>query len=149
MQRAETVDEFVLGLERLAADAVEAGVDVLVDVAVVVDPLEEVTNERLVALVGRADEEVVCGVDPPRQLAPALDDLVGELLRRLPALGGHARNLRRMLVDARQEERLLAALAVMAREDIGRDRRVRVADVRRRVDVVDGCRHVEAHRNPL
>ena len=44
---ALAVDELVLGLERLAADAVEAGVDVLVDVAVVVDPLEELLDEAL------------------------------------------------------------------------------------------------------
>ena len=49
--RALPVDELVLGLERLAADAVEAGVDVLVDVAVVIDPLQEVLHELLVALV--------------------------------------------------------------------------------------------------
>ena len=48
---ALAVDELVLGLERLAADAVEPGVDVLVDVAVVVDPLQEVLDEALVALV--------------------------------------------------------------------------------------------------
>ena len=42
---ALAVDELVLALERLAADAVEAGVDVLVDVAVVVDPLEELPDE--------------------------------------------------------------------------------------------------------
>ena len=48
---AVAVDELGLGLERLAADAVEPGVDVLVDVAVVVDPLEEVLDEALVALV--------------------------------------------------------------------------------------------------
>ena len=50
-----------------------------------------------------------------------------------------------LLVDAREEVRLLPTLLVMANEDVGRDRRVRVADVRRRVDVVDrGCQ-VEAH----
>ena len=60
---ALAVDELVLGLERLAADAVQPGVDVLVDVAVVVDPLQEVLDEALVPLIGRPDEEVDRRVD--------------------------------------------------------------------------------------
>ena len=59
MLGAEAVDEIGLALELLAADAVQPRVDVLVDVAVVVDPLQELLDEALVALVGRADEEVV------------------------------------------------------------------------------------------
>src|SRR5581483_8673993 len=58
VDRALAVDEVSLGVERLAADAVEAGVDVLVDVAVVVDSLQEAADELLVALVARPDEEV-------------------------------------------------------------------------------------------
>src|SRR4029077_12579954 len=43
VDRAQPVGrQLVFGLERLAADAVEARVDVLIDVAVVVDPLQEV-----------------------------------------------------------------------------------------------------------
>src|SRR3712207_8964347 len=40
--------EFLLGVEGLALRAVEAGVDALVDVAVVVDPLHELLHHRLV-----------------------------------------------------------------------------------------------------
>jgi len=39
------------------------------------------------------------------------------------------------------------ALAMVPRQDVGSDRRVRVPDMRRRVDVVDRCRHVVAHRS--
>ena len=143
---ALAVDELVLALERLAADAIEAGVDVLVDVAVVVDLLEELLDEGLVSLVRRPDEVVDRRVDPLRQLLPGDGDLVDVLLRREPLLLGHARNLVGVLVDPRQEVRPLAPLPVMAHEDVADDGRVRVTDVRRRVDVVDGCRQVEAHR---
>ena len=78
-QRA--VDELRLELERLAADAVETGVDVFVDIAVVVDALEEVTNELRVLRVRGADEEVRLGVDSTRQLAPGDRDAVDVLLR--------------------------------------------------------------------
>src|SRR5690349_13381759 len=50
--------QLLLVLELLAADAVPAGVDVLVDVAVVVHLLQELTDEALVALVACLNEEV-------------------------------------------------------------------------------------------
>ena len=145
MDRAPAVHQLFLGLELLAAVAVQAGVDVLVDVAVVVDPLQEVLDVALVALIAGADEEVVDRVEASRQLLPGADDGVGVRLRLEPLLRGDARDLVRMLVHARQEEGLVSTLPVMAREDVRRDRRVGVAQRRRRVYVVDRCRHVEAH----
>ena len=143
---ALAVDELGLRLERLAADAVEAGIDVLVDVAVVVDPLQEVLDEGLMTVIRRPDEEVDRRVDALGQLLPGDDDLVDVLLGREPLLLGHARNLVGVLVDPRQEVGALAPLPVMAHEDVADDGRVRVTDMRRRVHVVDGCRQVEAHR---
>ena len=145
VQRALSVDELRLRLERFAADAVETRVHVLVDVTRVVHPLEEVGDECLVALVGRPDEEVIGGFDTPRNLLPRADDAIGELHGRESLLLGDARDLRRMLVDARQEEGVLSALAVVPHQDVGSDRRVRVPDVGRRVHVVDRCRHVVRH----
>src|SRR5207247_5912706 len=107
------VNEITLALELLAADAVQAAVDVLVDVAAVVDSLEEVLDEALVSLVGRADEEVIVGIDAPRQLAPGLDDLVDVRLGVEPLLLGHPVDLRGVLVGAGEEERFLAALAMV------------------------------------
>src|SRR4029079_904242 len=64
MVRALAVNELVLVLEGLAADAIPARIHVLVDVlaAVVVDALEELLDEKVVALIARPDEEVVPGV---------------------------------------------------------------------------------------
>src|SRR5207253_9583983 len=59
VDRALPVDELRRSLELLAADAIEAGIGVLVDVAVVVDALEEVLDEPMMTLVARADEEVI------------------------------------------------------------------------------------------
>jgi hypothetical protein len=50
-----------------------------------------------------------------------------------------------VLVGARQEEGLLAALAAVAGEDVRGDRRVRVPDVRRRIDVINRCGDVKTH----
>src|SRR4030095_2234468 len=71
---AQAVDQVGLALELLAADAVQAAVDVLVDVAVVVDALQKLLDEPMMALVGGGDEEVVLGTDAFRQRPPLFDD---------------------------------------------------------------------------
>ena len=141
---ALSVDEIVLGLERLAADAIQPGVHVLVDVPVVVQRLQESLHEPLVLLVARADEEVVRRIEAFRELTPDDRDLVGVLLRGQALLRRDARDLRGVLVDPGQEERFDATLTLVAGEDVRRDRRVRMPDVRGRVHVVDRCGDVEA-----
>ena len=99
------------------------------------------------ALVCRADEKVVLGIDLLGQLTPVLlDHLVDESLGVDPRFLGHAVDPRRMFVGSGQEERLVAALAVMPDDHVRGDGRVRIADARRRVHVVDRCGQVEAHR---
>src|SRR5205085_3071509 len=66
--------ELVFGLELLAADAVQARVGVLVNVPVVVDPLDELLDEAVVALISRAYEEVGRRADPARQGAAVVLD---------------------------------------------------------------------------
>jgi hypothetical protein len=143
--RALAVDELGFRVEGLAAAAVETCVDAIVDLPRVVNPLQELLHQPLVALVGRADEEVVGDVDPLGHLEELGRVAVDELLRLQAGLLRHARDVRPVLVRAGQEERLLSALAVVAREDVRGDRRVGMAHVRRRVDVVNRCRDVEAH----
>ena len=82
------------------------------------------------ALVARPDEEVGLRVQALRQLAPGLGDLVDVLLRGRPCSSATRQTFVACSSTPGQEERLVAALPMMAREDVGRDRRVRVADVR-------------------
>ena len=131
VDRAEPpLDELVLAVERLARRAVPAAVAALVDVARLVDALEDALHLRLVLGVGGADEEVVGGVEHTAQGAEALREHVGLLARGAPLPLGGAGDLAAVLVGAGEEEDVLAALAVMPRDDVGHDRRVRVADVR-------------------
>ncbi len=146
MIRALAVDKVGLRLERLTADAVETRVDALVHVTVVVDPLEKVANESLVPLVRRPNEEVRLRADATRELSPHLGDTIDVLLRPEAFRLCDTKYLRRVLVHTGEKEGLVAALAVVPHDDVGRDRRVRVPDVRRRVHVEDRCRQVEAHR---
>ena len=147
MDRAGVVGaELGLGLEVRAAGAVPALVEALVDVPVVVDALHDLLDARLVARVGGADEEVVGGVDARHQVLEAARVAVGELARGDPLALGRLGDRLPVLVSAGEEEDLLPALAHVAGEDVGADRRVRVPEVRGGVDVVDRRRDVEGHR---
>ena len=144
MLGALPVHELRLRLEGLAPDAVQARVDVLVDVVatVVPDPLQELLHEPFVAVVARPDEEVVGDVEAGGERPPRLDDAVDVFLRGEALLRGDPRDLRRVLVDAGEKERLTSALSLMTSEDVRGHGRVGVPDVRRRVDVVDRCGEV-------
>ena len=96
--------------------------------------------------VGRADEEVVREVEPLGHLLEVDDVAVGQLAWRDALALGDLGDRLAVLVGAGEEEDLLAALAHVARDDVGGDRRVRVAEVGLGVDVVDRGRDVEAHR---
>ena len=63
VDRAVAVDELVLGVVRLARHAVEAFVRAELDVAAVVDRLQELLHRGVVARLGRADEVVVGDVE--------------------------------------------------------------------------------------
>ena len=137
-----------VGLEVRAAGAVPALVHALVDVAVVVDALHDLLDALAVARVGGADEEVDRGVDARHQVLEARGVAIGELLRADALALGLLGDRLAVLVGAGEEEDLLAALAHVAGEDVGADRRVRVPEVGRGVDVVDRRGDVEGHRGP-
>ena len=146
MDRAGVVrPDLRLGLEVGAAWAVPALVHPLVDVAVVVDALDDLLDPLHVALVRGPDEEVVGGVDLGRHLLEAWREAVAELARRDPLGLGLLRHRLTVLVGAGQEEDVLPALAMVPGEDVGGDRRVGVAQMGLAVDVVDRGGDVEAH----
>ena len=76
---AQAVDELVFLVVELAADAVEALVGVELDVAGVVDPLEELLHRAVVAGLGGADEVVVGDVEAVPGLAEEGAVAVGPL----------------------------------------------------------------------
>ena len=146
MNRAAiAVLELAVGLEVGAARAVPALVVPGVDVAVVVDPLHHLGDLRHVLRIGRADEEVVGGVQPCRQLLEADGVLVTELARRDPEPLGLLRDRLAVLVRPGEEEHVLTALAHVPREHVGSDRRVGVPEMGLPVHVVDGRGDVVRH----
>ena len=95
--------------------------------------------------IGGADEEVVGDAELRHQRLEALGVAVGQLLGLDPlGLGGVGHRLA-VLVGTGEEEHVVVALAHVARDHVGGDRLVRVAEVRHAVDVGDGGGDVERH----
>src|SRR5690606_24835757 len=100
--------------------AVPALVDTLVDVAVFLYLLDHGLDPLDVARVGGANEEVIGRVDPGNHVAEAGGAAVDQFLRRDALFLGGLGDRFAVFVGAGQEEDVLAALAVMPGEDVGR-----------------------------
>ena len=129
--------------EGLAFGAVLALVGTLVDVALLVELLEDLLHGLDVALVGGADEVVVLDVHQLPQILGGGDDLIDKFLGRLASLRGLALDLLAMLVRAGEEVGVVAELLFEARHRVGGHGGVGVADVHVAAGVVDGRGDVE------
>lgn len=136
----------LVGLELLAAVAVPALVATLVDVAVVVDLLDEGAAALLVPLVTGLDEDVGADAQGVPDLAELPGHVVAVLLRLLPQLGGPLRHLDGVLVRPHQEKDVITLHAPVACLHVGADLLEGGADVRPAVGVVDGGGQVKACR---
>ena len=96
------------------------------------------------ALLGGADVVVVRAVEPLDHGLEARDVAVDELARREPFPGRGLQHLDAVLVGAGQEKHVVAVEPHEARDRVGRDRLVGVADMRRAVRVGDRGRDVVA-----
>ncbi len=144
LEGSGAVDDLRLWLELLTTHAVERLVLARVDVARVVQPLEEHLHVLLMALLRGADEVVVGDVERLQQREPALgDELVHPLLRRDVVRRCGAEHLLAVLVGAGQHPGVIAAVAVPTRERVDGHRCVPVADVGHIGGVVDGRGDVE------
>ena len=77
------------------------------------------------------------------QIAENLFVLVDELLRRDPRFFGRALDIHAVLVGAGEIRDVVAAHPLVARDHVAHDRRIRRADVRPRIRVVNRRRQVE------
>ena len=84
-----------------------------------------------------------------RQVLEAHRVAVAQLARRDALALGRLRDRLAVLVGAREEEHVLAALAHVTREHVGRDRRVRVPEMGLGVHVVDRRGDVVGHERSM
>jgi len=104
----------------------------------VVQLLEHGLHDALVALVRGGGPAVVAHVQLVPEGCEMLGDAVDKLLRAESGLVGAFLHLLAVLVDAGEEVHLTAVLALEAGHHVSENLLIGVADVRRRVRVVDG-----------
>ena len=150
VDRAQPLDQVLFGLERLAADAVEAFVGALVDVAIVEADLGQLLHRgEMPPAVAGADEVVERDVQPLPDVAEDLLHLVAVGQRILALLDRLAEDVLRVLVVPHQEMGVVAGQPPVAGDDIGGDLLVGRAQVRAAVDEVDGGGQEVAHARGL
>ena len=144
MQRTAAVDEVLLLLEFLAADAVPPLVNAFVDVARVVEAPRQFGDAGMVTRFGGADEVVERHLEP---LPGAAEFLLHPIAVRPRIESGLDRllvDVLRVLVVAHQKARVEPAQPLVAGDDVGADLLVRRPEVRPAVDVIDGRGQKEA-----
>ena len=114
--------------EALARRAIVALVRALVNVALLVEFLEDLLNDLLVPFVGGADEVVILNVHQLPQILGLGDDLVHKLLRRYTRFLGLALDLLTVLVGSGEEIGVVAGHLLEPGHAVRRHGRVRVTD---------------------
>ncbi len=135
----------VRGVIGLVAHRIPAGIFAEIDVAVLLHAPPDFLRRAVMALLGGADEVVV-------RAAHALDHglekgnvALKQLVRRQPLFGAGLLDFHPVLVGAGEEIDVVAVEPHEARDGVGRDRLIGVADMRRPVRVgdrggdVEGC----------
>ena len=129
--------------ELFAARAIPSGVLAAIDGRAAVrgvrlgQPRPQFQHPGLVSLLGGANELVILDSEPFPQAAKLRAQLVAVLFRRDTALARDALNVLAMLVIAGEQKRVIALHSFEAPDGVGHQRRVGVAQVRRRVHVIE------------
>src|SRR5689334_11277511 len=123
MQNALSVDDFVVLLERFAANAVPTRVRLLVEIVgrVFENQLDEVLDARLVRGISGAHELIVGDAEQRPDLFRALGDSVNQLLWRDFSLSGSLRDLLSVLVHSDEEVDVVAFQPVVTGNRVGAD----------------------------
>ena len=127
----------VLGVVRLVAHRVPAGIFVEIDVAVLLHPPPDFLRRAVMALLGGADEVVVRAVQPLGHGLEARHVAVEQLPRRDALLRRGLLDLLAVLVGAGEEEHVIAVEPHEAGDGVGRDHLIGVPDMRRAVRIGD------------
>ena len=148
MLRTKTVLQLFFGIETLAAGAVMPAVFAEINVAPVVNALEQGLHRRLVRGIGGADETVVPDAEPGPQRLIFGGNAVHELLGSLARLGGGLDDLVAVFIRAREHAGVFSAHAMKTLERIRHKGGVGMPEVGAGIDVVDGSSDVEALHGP-
>src|SRR5215475_630358 len=126
----------VFGVKFVAVGAIQALVFALVDVAVLPHPPPKFLGGALVVIVSGADPVVVGEAVRREGRLEFVDDVVNVPFNGQAALFRRALDVQSVLIGPGQKEGLEAALTLVASHRVGDQRRVKVAEMRMRVDVI-------------
>src|SRR5262249_9184832 len=129
--------------ELVAVSAEPAVVAALVDVAALVHQPPEVLHRGFVMRIGSPQPQVVLDTQRFKRLFEIADDCIDVLLDRDTQRFRGPLDVYAVFVSPGQKEGVKPSLPFEADQRVGDKSRVRVADVRLRVGVVDRCRYVE------
>ena len=133
----------LIGEELFLAGGVPVGLLPLINQALVEELLQELLHDLLVTRFGRTDIIVVRYVKIAEHALKDRGNLVDEDLGFNATLEGGLLDLLAVLVKTGEKVHLTAAHAHMARDHVGEDFLIGVAEVRRTVGIVDGRGDVE------
>ena len=125
----------VFGVIGLIADRVPAGIFVEIDVTGCLHPPPDRLRGPIMARLGGADEIVVGAVQPLDHGAETRHVAIQQVLRRQTIPRRRLLDLLAVLVGAGEKEHVIAVEALKARDGIGRDHLIGVADMRRAVRI--------------
>ena len=134
---AVAVDQLLLLLEVLTRHAIGPAVGAEVDLAPVVEALNEGLDPVRVPLLRRADEVVVRDLEPAPDLGPFRDHLIHPFLGAHVSFRGRPGNVDAVLVGPGQEPHVVAAEASVPGHEVAGHDLVRRPDMGLGVDVRD------------
>ncbi len=143
MVGAMPTDQITVGVVVVAVRAIPSGVDILVDVAVLLRPLEQLDRRSRVTRLGRPRP----GIDADVQRIPCLRELlvhqIGPRLRRDVVLLRRPHDMLAVLIQPHAERGVVAQQPVIPGHHIGRHLLERMPDVRLPIRIVDRGRDVK------
>ena len=135
---AFAVHQLSVGEEGFAGSAVPALIVTLVNVALLVQFLENVSNRTLVIIVGGADEMIVGGVHQIPDAADLAGHTVHVFLGLNAGVSGLILDLLTVLIRTGEKMHVVAALPLVAGNSVGHDYLIGVAEMRLGGCVGDG-----------
>ena len=132
-----------LGEESLAGRAVPAFVFGLIDIALVIDLLEQILTELYVIIVRGADKVIVIDVQHAPQLLKRSYDLIHELFGRFPCFSGSALYFLAVFIGTGEKIAVITAHPLISGHRIRSNGGIGMADMQIAAGIIDGRSDVE------
>ncbi len=141
------VNQFLFHVKAFAAHAVVSFIRTEINISRIVDFLQDVADGFHVVWVRGADEIIVGDGKLRPQTAKLGADAVGVFLRGDACFAGGLGDFIAVLIRSRHKKSFAPRHAGVSRQNVGDDGGVGMADMRRGVHVINGCRNIKWFRH--